>query len=144
MQPVGRGQAPISVRPLHEFVAKTGTPVRGKLHRLREGSNVQTAGVSSADFHSKGIVESEGGSQGQSETVLIFVSHLLVDCSVVAGRVLLEDCRQSCAGVFGVHVNPSSQDGLLADVGSRQIEPPLYLQIGVRLDQLGHDLGEKK
>src|ERR1700739_3788037 len=105
---------------------------------------MQAARIFSADLHRKGIVESESWPQGEDESPFVFLLYALVNVLLVSTGLLFEDCSESGARVCRIPVNPSCQDGLLADVGSGEIKATLHLQIRVRFDLLRDELAENE
>src|SRR5208282_1244859 len=98
--------------------------------------------IVTANLHSKGVVETKG--RPQRKTVMRFIGglHPLIDSGLVASNLLLEDGGQSGAGVFRINVDATGQHGLLADIGSRQIEAALDFQMSLRFDLLGQKFAE--
>ena len=68
---------------------------------------------------------------------LIICFHFVVDFFAIGTRFFFQDRGQGGAGVFGVDVDAASEDGLVADVGSGEIEAALDRQMGFVFDLLG-------
>ena len=139
---VGCGQASVAVRTLHELVTETGAPLRGVGGGLGDGLQVEAAGVVATDFDGEGVVEAEGRAHGQIESRGIFGFHAGVDILLGACGILFEDGSEGGAGVFGVNVDASAENGLVADVAAGEIEAALDREVSLVFDLLGDDFAE--
>jgi hypothetical protein len=59
---------------------------------------------------------------GQVEAFGVFGFDFVVDVFFCAFWWLFQDCGKRSAGVFGIDIDASSEDGLVADVGAGQVE----------------------
>jgi len=77
---------------------------------------------------------------------LIFVGtfYLAIDSFFIGAGRLLENGGQGCAGVFGVNIDSSGEDGLVADEGAGKVEPALDREMGARFDDLCEELSENQ
>src|SRR5580704_5632179 len=110
MQAVGGGESLVAVRAFREFVTESGAPLWSVGGGLRDGFQSQTAGVVAADFDGEGIVEAEGWSQGEVESLRIFGLDLLVDPLAVGAGFFFEDGGECRAGVFGIDVDAACEN----------------------------------
>ena len=69
-QAVGRGQSFVAVGALHEFVAESGAPLRSVGGGLRDGFQMQAAGVFAANFDGECVVEAERLADVEIETAV--------------------------------------------------------------------------
>src|SRR5215469_2106452 len=136
MESIGCDQAAVSIGPFHEFVSKTGAPLGGKLRGLRQRSDIQPASILAANLHGKGVVEAKCRTEGESKSGFIFALDTLIHLLPIVSRSLFENRRQSGSRIFGVNIDASCQDGLLANVGACEVEAALHLEIGVRFNLL--------
>src|ERR1700736_4009113 len=113
MQAIHSRQASVSIRPFHELISKSRTPLRSIRCRLRKGFYVKAASVFSADLHGKGIVKAESRTERHAETLFIFALHPLIDLAGFAFRLLLEDCGQCSTRVFRIHIDSSRKHSLM-------------------------------
>ena len=128
-QAVGCDQALVAVRPLHEFVSKTSPPLWRIGRSLGDGAQVEFARIIAANHHRKSVVESQRRTEREAEPAFIALLHTLIDILLVAARLLFENGGQGRAGVFGIEVDASGKDGLMANKGSRQIKTALDVQM---------------
>src|SRR5215469_13842836 len=142
MQAVSCDQPAIPIRALHEFISKTGTPLRGKLRSLRQSPHIEPSRLFSANLHGESVVETKSGTYSESKPSLIFSLHALKYVALVAGYGLLENCRQSGARVFGIDIDASGEHRLLTNVGSCQVKAPLDFKISARFDLLRNQFAE--
>src|SRR5579863_3686357 len=90
MEAIGRGQAFVSVRPLHKLITKSSPPLRSIHGCLRQRCETQTAGIVTANFQRKGVIEAERRPKRKTETSFIFLFDALVNVSLIAPHLLLE------------------------------------------------------
>src|SRR5208282_1560941 len=81
----------VSIATLHEFVSKTGAPLRRKRTRLRERFQVQPPRVFAANHHGERVVESERRPYAETELCLVVLLHSPIDFLFVAARLLPEN-----------------------------------------------------
>src|SRR5262249_55423205 len=122
LQAVCGHQPLVPVGTLHELVAKSGTPLRRVRRRLREGLKCEAACILSANYDGECVVETEGRPQREMEATGILILNAIVDGLARTFRLLLQDRGQRRARVLGINVDPSSEDRLMADEASCQIE----------------------
>src|ERR1700730_361032 len=115
MQTIGGHQAFVPIGPFHELVTKPGSPSRRVGGCLRQRLQVQAACFLATDFHRKGIVEAESGSQRESQSVLIFTLHTLVNPGALTLRLLFQNGGQGGARVFRINIDSTRQDSWLED-----------------------------
>jgi len=78
------------------------------------------------------------------ELVFVRTFYLTIDFFFIGAGRLFENSGQSRAGVFGVNIDSSGEDGLVADEGAGQIEAALDWQVSARLDNLREELTENE
>src|SRR5579862_1133010 len=137
MQVVGGGQAFVAVGALHEFVAESSAPVGCMWRGLADRLQAKAAGILAADFYRESVVESEWRADFQIELFLILCFDFVVDFFAIGTRFFFQDCGQGSAGVFGVDVDPASENGLLADKSSGEIKAALDGKMSFDFDLLG-------
>jgi hypothetical protein len=125
-QIVGAGEAGVAVGAFIEFVAEAGAPLRSDGGGAGNCGEMVEAGVGSADDDGEGVVEAEGGKDFEMEALRVFIVNFLEDGLGIGLDWIFQDGGQGSAGVFDVGVNATREDGLLADVGSAEIEDAVY------------------
>src|ERR1700751_4717497 len=100
LESVRGAEAGKAVGALLEFVADTELPFWRVLCGLAEGSEVQAAGVVSADDHGEGVVEAEGRTDGDMVFRGVEAAHGIENLLRVAVDRLLEDGGERGSGVF--------------------------------------------
>ena len=141
MQTVARNQSFISIRTLHEFVAKTSAPARSKCRRLRQRLQMQLPPIVAANHHGKAIVEAKWTSDAQPE-FFVTLLHASIHVELVTARLLLQHRSQRRSCVFGINVNAPGKNRLLANKCSRQIEAPLHRKVSLSFDDLSEQLSQ--
>ena len=144
MQTIGGYQAFVPIGPFHELITKPRSPSRRVAGSLRQRLQVQAACFLTTDFHRKCIVEAESGSQRESQSLLIFTLHTLVNLGAVTLRLLFQNGGQSGARVFRINIDSTRQDSLMANVGSGEVEPAFYLEGSVGFNFLRHELAQNQ
>src|SRR5258708_13888467 len=105
VQAIGGSQPGIPIRPLHELVAESCSPLRTESRSLRQGLEVQTARVFPTNFHRESIVKTKRRTEGETEARFVFTLDPLIYLYPIASNCLFEDGGQCSARVFGVDVN---------------------------------------
>src|SRR5579872_5493651 len=139
---VGRHQALVAVRALHKFVAEPGAPLRRVLRRLRNGGQMQAARVRPTNFDGKCVIEAKRRQNRKMELLLVLLFHFFIHGVGILQRRLLENGGQRRARVLRVHVNPPRQHGLLADIGSGEIEAALDFEVSPGFDLLRNQFAQ--
>ena len=142
MQTIRGHQALIAIGPFHELITKPRSPSRRVGGCLRQRLQVQAACFLTTDFHRKGIVEAESGSQRESQSLLIFTLHTLVNPGALTLRLLFQNGGQGGARVFRINIDSTRQDSLMADVGSGEVKAAFYLEGSVGFHLLRHELAQ--
>ena len=62
----------------------------------------------------------------------------------IAGRLRLQDRGQCRAGVFGIDVDASAENGLVADVAACEVKASFHRQMSFVFDLLGDDFAENQ
>jgi len=73
---------------------------------------------------------------GQLETSRVFLLDTVVDLARIARWRLFENRTERRPRVFNVDVNAAGKDGLMADIGPRQIETPVHRQMRLGFEAL--------
>ena len=76
------------------------------------------------------------------ETAGVFGLDLVVNLLAIAGRRLFQNRGERGAGVFGIDVDASAENCLLANVGSGEIEAAFDREMSFVFDLLGDDFAE--
>src|SRR5882724_2883509 len=105
---------------------------------------VQLASVLAANDHGKRVVEPKRRAECEAEPVFIELFHSAIDFLLVAAGRLFEHGSEGRAGVFGIEIDASSQDRLMADESTREIETALDFQMSTRFDDLREHLAENQ
>src|SRR3979411_2979544 len=116
MQTIRGYQAFIPIGPFHELITKPRSPSRRVGGCLRQRLQVQAACFLTTDFHRKRIVEAESGSQRESQSLLIFTLHTLVNPGAVTLRLLFQNGDQGGTRVFRINIESTAEDTLIASV----------------------------
>ena len=90
----------------------------------------------------KVLLKPKGWPTSRLNRLGVFGLDLVVNLLGIAGRLLFQDCGQGGAGVFGIDVDASAEDGLMADVASGQVEAALDREMSFVFDLLGNDFAE--
>jgi hypothetical protein len=109
---------------------------------LRDGLQTESPGIVAANFNGEGVVEAEGRSQGQVESLLIVRLNLPVNFLAIALGLFFQDRREGRASVFGIDVDAATENGLMADVSSGEIKTAFDGKMGLGLNLLGDDFAE--
>src|ERR1700740_1820426 len=141
---VGGGQALVTVRTLHEFVPKASAPVRGISRRLRNCLQMQAARIVSSYLNRKCVIEAQRRTERERKPAFVFRFHLLVHLLLGVLRFFLQNRCQRSARVFGIKVDASREDGLLANERPCQVEAPLDAKAGFTFQALGKNFAEDR
>src|SRR5207253_2865989 len=133
---VGGGQAFVTVRTLHELVPKSRSPMRRVSGRLRNCLQMQATSILSSDLNREGVIKAERRTESEMKPPVVFRLHALIHLLTSTLWLLLQNRSKRGAGVLGVEIDASREDGLLADEGSREIKAPLDAQTGFFLQPL--------
>ncbi len=132
----------VAIRTLHEFVSEPGAPLRSKRRGLRERLQVQPSRIRAANHHGESVVETKRRPHGETELAFIAPLYVSIHFVLVAARCLFENCRQRGSGVFGVDIDSSRKDCLLANECSGQIEAAFDRKVSAGFDDLRKHFAE--
>src|SRR5580692_3912718 len=140
-QAVTGDQTLVSIGTLHEFVSKTGAPLRSKRSRLRQRLQLQPSSILAADHHRKSVVKSKRWSHAEAE-LFIALLYAPINLLLIAAWLLFENRRQRRARVFRVDVDSSGENRLLADECASKIKATLHQQMSSSFDDLREKFSE--
>ena len=116
-----------------------------------EGVEIEAVGVIAADDHGEGVFEAEGRLYFDVEALVVEagdgVEHPVGGAVGLWGEGLFEDGGEGGAGVFDVGVDTAGDEGLVAEVGTGEVEAAFYglgvaLFCGDGFDLLGEEFAE--
>src|SRR5207237_4754023 len=119
---VGGRQAFVTVRTLHELVPKSRSPMRRVSRRLRNCLQMQATRILSSDLNREGVIKAERRTESEMKPPVVFRLHALIHLLTSTLWLLLQNRSKRGAGVLGVEIGASREDGVLADERTRQVK----------------------
>src|SRR5947207_12322989 len=105
---------------------------------------MQALCVVTANDQGETVVESQRRGGFHLEALVVFVFDLAINMGGRTGRRQLENGGKRSAAVFHIHVNAVSEQRVMTDIRTSEIEAPLYRQPGPGLDRLSQNFSEHR
>ena len=142
---VGVGEPGQAVPAFHELVAEAGAQGRRDRHEVADRAQFafSRAGEVGPDRQLVRVLEPDRRQPVEIEAPEELGPDGCQRLELGGGRLLAEQGDEAGAGVLGVEVDAAGTQRLEAELRAGEAEPPLDLDFGMGLDQLGEDLAEQ-
>ena len=110
--------------------------------RLRNCLQMQATRILSSDLNRERVIKAERRTESEMKPPVVFRLHSLIHLLTSTLWFFLQNRSKRGAGVLGVEIDASREDGLLADEGSREIKTPLDAQMGLFLQPLRENFAQ--
>jgi hypothetical protein len=140
-----------AIRTLEKFVADPDAPSGCEGREVGDFLEMQISSVVAADDHGESVFEAEGLGDFEMEALGVELFNAMVNSVRIALRSLVEDGRESGAGILDVKIELTGFEGFVDEEGAAEIRLPInrYARFGFNVlgekfgknDLLGEELG---
>ena len=110
--------------------------VRGS---IGNGFQFEAACVVATNLQSESVIEAEIGAYFKVKARLVLTGDGFENLLRILRRRQFQNCGKGGAGVLGVNIDASGENGLVTDIGARQVKTAFDREVGFAFDLLSDD-----